>query len=58
MHVGAVFVMLLMIVVTIIGRVSHKLVRVIVINGVAVGMLLVGHMRSLSHSDHQGVIEN
>lgn len=57
MHVGAMFVMLFMIVVAIVRGVSHKLDCVVVINGVTVGMLLVGHMRSLSHSDHQGVID-
>lgn len=58
MHVSTVLVMLFVKLVTVVGRVFHKLGCVIVINGVTVGMLLVGHMRSLSHSDHQGVIEN
>lgn len=58
MHMGAVLVMLIVKLVTIVRRVFHKFVCVVVVNGVSVGMLLVGHMCSLSHSDHQGVIEN
>ncbi len=57
MYVGAVFVMWFMIFVSIVRRVFQKFVCVTVIDRVAVRMLLVGHMSSLSHSDHQGVID-
>ena len=57
-HMGTVIVMLFVELVPVVWRMIHKLVCVVVINGVSVGVLLVGHMRSLCHSDHQGVIEN
>lgn len=57
-HMSTVLVMLFVKLVPIVGRVFQRLVCVVVVNSVAVGMLRVGHMRSLSHSYHQGVIEN
>jgi len=58
MNMSAVFVMLFVEVMTVVRRMLHMFVCVVVVNGVSVGMLLVGRMRSLSHSYHQGVIEN
>ncbi len=58
MHMSTVLVMLFVEIVTVVGRVFHKLVCVVVVNGVTVWMFIIRHMRSLGHSDHQGVIEN
>ena len=44
--------------VTVVWRVFRKFVCVVVIHCMAVGMFAVGHMCSLRHSEHQGVIEN
>ena len=53
----AVLVMLFVGLMTIVNRVPGRNCLVVIVHDVTVGVLVVGNMRSLSHSEHQGVVE-